>query len=440
MMREIELIRDIPKIYTALAEWFSCFIYILVLKRKISFSRKEGIALAVGGILLISIQELIGIVPVTLWIPGMILAVAVMHGMILFCTGVKKITAGYWLVRAFVLAEMVASLEWQISYFISEKTKLDSREFEYIFMFVVYTTIFVVIYLIESRQNYVFVDVTARELLTTAVIGIVCFCLSNLSYVYSDTPFSSPLAREAFNIRTLIDTGGYAFLMAYHLQRCEDHVKTELDAIQNILRAQYSQYRQSQESIDIINHKYHDLKHQIAVLRHEKNPEKKEAYLDEMEQGIKNYESMFKTGNGVLDTLLTGVSLKCNRRNITFTCVADGTLLNQIHVMDLCTIFGNALDNAMEHVIQIGDAEKRLIHVTVTKMAEFVLIRVENYLQDDVKFDGELPVTIKENKNYHGFGLKSMKYSVEKYHGTMEVKTENHWFTINILIPMQIEE
>ena len=167
---------------------------------------------------------------------------------------------------------------------------------------------------------------------------------------------------------------------------------------------------------------------------------KKEVYLDELEQGIKNYESMFKTGNGVLDTLLTGVSLKCSRQNITFTCVADGTLLNQIYVMDLCTIFGNALDNAIEHVIQIEDTEKRLIHVTVTKMAEFVLIRVENYLQGDVKFDGELPSTIKENKNYHGFGLKSIKYSVEKYHGTMEVKAEKHWFTINILIPMQIKE
>lgn len=274
-MREIELIRDIPKLYTALAEWTSCFIYILVLKRKMKFSIKEGASLTVGGMLLVGVQELIGIVPVTLWIPGMLLAVTVMYGMILFCTGVKKITAGYWLVRAFVLAEMVASLEWQISYFISENVNLNSREFEYIFMFVVYTTVFVLIYLIESRQNYVFTDVTGRELLTTAVIGVVCFCLSNLSYVYSNTPFSSPLAREAFNIRTLIDTGGYAFLMAYHLQRCEDHVKAELDAIQNILKTQYSQYRQSQESIDIINHKYHDLKHQIAVLRNEKNPEKK---------------------------------------------------------------------------------------------------------------------------------------------------------------------
>ena len=438
IMNEIALIQDIPKIYTALAEWVSCVIYIMILRKDHRFSKKELSVLGGTLLLLIGLQKMIGVIPIGLWIPGMVIAVLIMFWMILYCSGANKITAGYWLVRAFVLAEMTASLEWQISYFLSENFKIHFVGFEPIFMVIAYMVTFLLVYLVESRHERILLDVTIKEFLTTAVIGIVCFCLSNLSYVYSNTPFSSPFAREAFNIRTLIDVGGYAFLLAYHLQRCEDHVKTELDAIQNILRTQYSQYRQSQESIDIINHKYHDLKHQIAVLRQEKNLDKKEAYLDEMEQSIKDYEFMFKTGNGVFDTLLTGVALKCSRRNITFTCVADGTLLNQIYVMDLCTIFGNALDNAMEYVVQIEDPEKRLIHVTVSKMEEFVLIRIENYLQDDVKFDGELPATTKSDKAYHGFGLKSIKYSVEKYHGTMEVKTEEHWFTINILIPIQL--
>lgn len=438
-MTKIEMIRDIPKIYTALAEWISCVLYIVIIRKNIKFLAKEIVALIGSLIILIGLQEVIGCVSVILWIPGMLIAIAIMFGLLLFCSGENCITTGYWLVRAFVLAEMVASLEWQVSYYITEHFGLHSNGFEFAFMAVVYLLVFAFIYLIESRQEHILEDVTVKELLTTTVIGIVCFCLSNLSYVYSNTPFSSPFAREAFNIRTLIDLGGYAFLLAYHFQRCEDHVKIELDVIQNVLRNQYSQYRQSQESIDIINHKYHDLKYQINILRQEKNPDKKEEYLDEIEKGIKDYESMFKTGNGILDTLLTGTSLKCARRDITFTCVADGTLLNQIYVMDLCTIFGNALDNAMEYVVQIADPEKRLIHVTVSKMEAFILIRIENYLQDDLQFEGELPSTTKKNKAYHGFGLKSIKYSVEKYHGTMEVKIEDHWFIINILIPQQTD-
>lgn len=437
MMGNISLIQNIPKFYTALAEWGACVLYIIVRNRTARMTKKQGCILVSSLILLMIVQNIIGKVNVIFWIPGMILAVMIMFMSILLTCQTDKLIAAYWLVRAFVLAEMTASLEWQIFYFIEDNFKIESWLFQTIFMLVVYGVTFGIVFFIENRQKYVLENVTVKELISTTIIGLVCFGMSNLSYVYTNTPFSSPIAREAFNIRTLIDLGGYAFLLAYHIQRCEDHLKMELDTIGNILHTQYSQYRQSQESIDIINHKYHDLKHQINILRQEKNLDKREAYLDEIEQGIQDYESMFKTGNNVLDTLLTGAGLKCSRQNITFTCVADGALLNHIYVMDLCTIFGNALDNAIEYEVQIENKEKRLIHVSVSKMNEFVLIRVENYLQDQVKFHGEFPVTSKSNKAYHGFGLKSIKYSVEKYHGTMKIKTEGEWFVINILIPLQ---
>lgn len=439
-MSSIGLIQDIPKGFTALAEWLACVLYIAVINRTVRITRKHISVLAVTFALLFVIQSAIGKVAVVLWIPGMLVAVLVMYAAIMLCCKIDRITAGYWLVRAFVLAEMVAALEWQVFSFTAEVWKLDSVQFRLVLMIVMYALTFGGVFVIENRQKYILGNMTTKELLTSAAIGVVCFCLSNLSYVYTNTPFSSPLAKEAFNIRTLIDLGGYAFLLAYHIQRCEDHVKAELDSIQNILRTQYSQYRQSQESIDIINHKYHDLKHQIAILRQEKNLDKKEEYLDEIEQGIQNYESMFKTGNNVLDTLITGAGLKCSRRDIAFTCVADGTLLNQIYVMDLCTIFGNALDNAIEYEVQVEDREKRLIHVSVSRMNEFALIHVENYLQDTLEFHGNLPKSTKGDKTYHGFGLKSIKYSVEKYQGTLNVKIKDNWFVIDILIPLQKNE
>ena len=434
-MNNIGLIPDIPKLYTAIAEWLGCLLYIFVNKKKFCFSVRDVLIAIVSLVLLGLTQSIIGIIPVALWIPGMLVAVGIMFVMLRLLLQQPEISDGYWLVRAFVLAEMAASLEWQLYYFVSVRLGADSAIFRHLFMLIFYAAIFTAIYLVEKRQELLIQQVSVRELITTATIGIVCFLLSNLSYVWADTPFSSSIATEAFNIRTLIDLGGYAFLLAYHIQLIESGVKSELSSIQNILRNQYMQYRQSQESIDIINHKYHDLKHQINVLRQETNPEKKAEYLDAMEQEIKDYESMFKTGNGVLDTLLTSTSLKCARRDITFTCVADGTLLNNIYVMDICTIFGNALDNAIEYEVQIEDREKRLIHVSVSKMNEFVLIRIENYLQEELQINGELPRSTKGDQHYHGFGLKSIKYSVEKYNGTLSVKAEDSWFVLNILIP-----
>ena len=107
--------------------------------------------------------------------------------------------------------------------------------------------------------------------------------MSNLSFVYANTPFSGSYISDVNNIRTLVDLAGLVMLYAYHIQRSELRVKYELDAVKNILQNQYVQYRQSRESIDLINRKYHDLKHQIAVLRAEPDAQKRADYLDEME-------------------------------------------------------------------------------------------------------------------------------------------------------------
>ena len=63
------------------------------------------------------------------------------------------------------------------------------------------------------------------------------------------------------------------------------------------------------------------------------------------------------------------------------TCVANGSLLDFINTMDICSIFGNALDNAVECEKEISDKEKRLIHVTVSEQKGFVLMRFENYMK-----------------------------------------------------------
>ena len=264
---------------------------------------------------------------------------------------------------------------------------------------------------------------------------MAAFFVSNLSFVYSNTPFSSSFITEIYNTRTLVDLAGLVILCAYHLQRQQLHTQRELDAIQNILQTQYQQYQQSKESIDLINRKYHDLKHQIALLRSEGDAARRSAYLDQMEGEIRSYEAQNKTGSSVLDTVLTSKSLSCVQDHIQLTCVADGSLLSFLEVMDICTIFGNALDNAMESVRTIPQEEKRLIHVTVSARKGFVFLRFENYCEQDLIFSDGLPVTTKGDGDYHGYGLKSVRYTAQKYGGSLSVSLKDNWFELDVLIP-----
>jgi sensor histidine kinase regulating citrate/malate metabolism len=117
--------------------------------------------------------------------------------------------------------------------------------------------------------------------------------------------------------------------------------------------------------------------------------------------------------------------------------VADGKLLDFMDVMDICTVFGNALDNAIECAEKIPENEKRLIYVSVFSQKSFVVVRFENYYEGDLLFEGGLPATTKGDRNFHGYGIKSIKHVAEKYGGTVAIKTEKNWFELRIIIPLK---
>ena len=126
--------------------------------------------------------------------------------------------------------------------------------------------------------------------------------------------------------------------------------------------------------------------------------------------------------------LLTGKSLYCQKHGIHLTTVADGTVLAGVSPMDLCTLVGNALDNAIESVKKIEDREKRLIHVAVSRQKNFALLRFENCFEGELTFENGLPRTTKGNTDYHGYGLKSIRRTAQKYGGTVTVNTRKNWF------------
>ena len=142
----------------------------------------------------------------------------------------------------------------------------------------------------------------------------------------------------------------------------------------------------------------------------------------------------------MLDTILTTKSLQCQNQGISLTCVADGQALDFMNPMDISALFGNALDNAIEGVKKLSDPEKRLIHVSVAKQKNFLRIRVENCYVGELQYENGVLATTKQDKQYHGFGMKSMKQIVEKYNGSMTVNTKDGWFELRILFPIKTQE
>ncbi|MCX4314336.1 MAG: GHKL domain-containing protein, partial [Clostridia bacterium] len=86
---------------------------------------------------------------------------------------------------------------------------------------------------------------------------------------------------------------------------------------------------------------------------------------------------------------------------------------------------------------EMPEAE-RSIGLSVKSINDFVAIHVYNGYGGDIKFENGLPITRKQSKAYHGFGLKSVKHTVEKYDGVLRVSADDGIFNVKILFPLAV--
>ena len=433
------VVLDIPRIYTGIAEWLACVIFTSMYPHR--FSRKIHIPMLFGCLLVqCAFLVLTDDVPIFWWIPCMVAAFGLMVAQIALMTRLEWKACCYLGVHAFVLAEFAAALQWQLHYFLWKDT--DPAWFpKYALLAIVFAMVYLTAWLLTSRLTPPgsHMVVTSGELFIVVIIGIIVFAASNLSFYDKGNPFSGVYASDIMNIRTLVDFAGNAVLVAYYIQRKQLQAQKELTAVQTLLESHYAQYRISRDTIDMVNRKYHDLKHQIAALRAEPDAQVREQWLQAMEADIQAYEVQNKTGNRVLDTVLTGKSLYCQNHGIELLVVADGKLLSFMDVADICTVFGNALDNAIECELKIPDKSKRIIRLVLSAQKQFLLLKVENYCPFLPNFRDGLPTTKGDARN-HGFGLKSIRYTAQKYGGSITTGIEDDWFVLKMLIPLKTEE
>ena len=432
---------DIPRIFTALAEWLACFVCILPLRKREWMSIGVFAAVSAGflTVQLLFMDATDGFDGIA-WNLCMAGAVLLMFCYIRICTVTALNNAISCCCTAFIGSEFAASIEWQIWCYVHDILSLHHIAWSLAVLILVYGIVFFIIWQLGRSINSSDEEfaVTGREMIMTVIATVLIFAVSNLGFLPVDLPFAGRDSMEIFNMRTLVDLGGAAILYAYQSQWKSTHIQRELETIQTILNSQYEQYKQAQRTVNLINYRYHDLKNHIIALRADANAPQRHEYLDKLEHEIHDYEALNKTGNQVLDTLLTSKNLRCMQHKIDMTCVIDGKLFDSMDVMDICSIFGNALDNAIECELKIKDYGKRMIHVDAFSEKSFIIIRFENYYEGDIRFERGLPVTSKQETKLHGYGLKSLRYTVHKYKGEVQIEARDNWFSLRILIPMEM--
>ena len=425
-----------PGYYYAIAYALSVFVITCTNERKIGRWKLAAVSCAQFALLLFFMTVTDG-VRQELFVPSMLLIVLLLLGYIYICNDFSLREAGFYFVKAFINGEFAASLCWQIYYYLRYVRGIQGELLKWVELILVYAVIFTILALMELnlKKDLEELHITRRELLVVIIIAASVFAMSNLSYLDQNGLFSGTFVMDIFIIRTLVDLSGIAVLYAYHVQVKEIQIRFEKDTLHNIMEMQYKNYQLSKENIDMVNRKYHDLKHQINLLKTQAYVGKSTSYLEKMEREIRVYETQNKTGNQILDAVLTNKAMICQNKEIELKFIVDGGALSFMEDMDVSALFGNMLDNAIESAEKQREKQKRLIWLYVTKEKQFVRIRTENYCDEKIQFKNGMPVTTKKDRRLHGYGMKSIKSTVEKYHGSVVAAQENNWFELKILLP-----
>ena len=273
-------------------------------------------------------------------------------------------------------------------------------------------------------------DVRLLWIMVVVMIGVIGFDLEIKDLTDHGLALGYVVALRCFHGLTCVLT----YTLAYELL-VSRRLQVEQQAAERVLAERGRQYERSRKNIEAINIKCHDIRHQIRHLA-DGGAAVDGAALDDIAREVDVYDSTVRTGNEALDTILTEKQLTCGRAGITLSCIADGAALDFMSAADIYSLFGNALDNAIEAVGMLDDPTRRSISLVVRKVAGVVSVHVENPFVGTVELRDGLPVTTKGDTTSHGFGVRSMRRTVERYGGALTTLAEDGRFHVNAIIPM----
>lgn len=288
-----------------------------------------------------------------------------------------------------------------------------------------------------------------RRAVSTLVIGgVICaeivFAVTGISDILSEINILSFFSFERFFIRYLnLDIFGMATsrLPLFIAFAAVVFVVMATAAVRSIsMRSAQLTQKAEQEYYDEINRRYlesrkirHDINnHLLAInaLIETGNIEQAKRYISEVQEQTDLAAMPVKTGRDVLDALLFKKTEQAAEKGAAIQYEVSCPLLDcSISDYDLCTIFGNILDNAIE----AAKAGER-ISVSISKQHDMLYISCENPFDGELKRRGERIVTTKKDFTAHGFGLMRIRETAKRCGGDVNITSEGGVFHIEVLM------
>lgn len=247
----------------------------------------------------------------------------------------------------------------------------------------------------------------------------------------------------AFEVQTFLILGLGVFVllvaMLYHIKSFLQ--QQDLKRIRRAMKENYHEIQTKSEVDAEIRRIYHDLKHQLAAMDvSDFSPDQGERkkLADKLISHASDLERVTVSGNPLLDSLLNHKLMEAREKQIDLQLFLNTVQYDFLEAMDLCSIFGNALDNAMEAAVQIPKPPKRWIRLKTAVIGGIWVLKVENScIRTPVVENGKY-ISSKPGPKREGIGISSIYYCVGKYNGTAEITAEENAFVLRVTVPVLV--
>lgn len=247
------------------------------------------------------------------------------------------------------------------------------------------------------------------EKITDRVDGIkmiamlLAFLLINLFFVYVLNQFS-----EAYRYK-------YELSLSEHLNEMYLSNYTEMS----------HKYEQSRVLI-------HDIKKHLMVVNELDSKEIKNQYLSDIYKRMDKLFGGFKCSNKILSVVVSQKMSFAKSKGINVVISAEDVPMDFIDDFDITAIFANLWDNAIEACDKVEN--EKYIEMSMSRVNDFILINLKNSYDGIIRTENKNLSSTKPN--HSGVGLKSVKYSVEKYDGVFITNYNGKTFRAEITLPI----
>ena len=154
-------------------------------------------------------------------------------------------------------------------------------------------------------------------------------------------------------------------------------------------------------------------------------------YAAEIRELLKPLIPVQYTENPILNILLTDKESVMREKGISVTIKVDNVNLNFLAPIDITTIFGNLLDNAITAVASVSN---KTIYFLYRETKGRIIISISNSYDGTVIMKNQKIISRKKDTRIHGYGLKNIEKTVDKYNGTVKILHDDNMFTVKLLL------